>query len=147
MVKYYMGFMFLAWGLSFFTIVFIPHLNVLHLFYFLTVPYGILCLLTFYYVGLRGDIRKYPVILYVTFFVVSYLLYTSLRNFYIMPDLLKGKVADVYYVVGLLPIIFIYTPKTKDTTFPCCMCSCDDVREKSWFFDVRDNIVVLFPAQ
>lgn len=111
MVKYYIGFMFLAWGLSFFTFVFIPHLNISHLFYFLTVPYGVLCLLTFYFVGLRCDIRKYPIILYVAFVAISYLLYISLKKFYIMPGLLKGKVADAYYVVGLLPIIFIYTPK------------------------------------
>lgn len=112
MIKRYLLFMLYIWFLSLFTILFVPKFGVSTLFHFITVPYGVLCLLLFFYVGMRSDIKRYPYILYPTFLIITYILYSSIRSFVPSPDSNLGAIADVYYIVGLLPLIFIYTPKT-----------------------------------
>ncbi len=110
MIKNYKIFMFTVWFMSFFVIMFTPKISFSIIFQFITIPYGFLCFILFYAIGLKNDIRKYPYILYLTFFIIFYLLFSAMQMFYILADE-KGAVADVYYIVGLLPIIFIYTPK------------------------------------
>ncbi len=110
-IKFYMAFTLAMWFESFFSIIFTPNPNMGTLFNFLMVPYGFFCFIVFYWIGLKNDISKYPYILYITFLIITFILFKSMRNFYsyVLED--KGAVADVYYIVGLLPIIFIYTPK------------------------------------
>lgn len=111
MIKCYMVFMFTMWFFSSFVIYFSPNWGISTLFHFITIPYGFLCFMVFYWLGLKNDIRKYPYILYFTFVIIIYILFVSMRTFYFHVSEDKGAVADVYYIVGLLPIIFIYTPK------------------------------------
>lgn len=109
-IKTYRGFMFTVWVMAFPVVLFTGKMGVSTIFHFITVPYGFLCFLWFYSCGLKNDIRKYSYLLYPTFLVTFVILFTALRSFYFLTDE-KGAVADVYYIVGLLPIIFIYTPK------------------------------------
>ena len=109
-IKTYRGFMFTVWAMAFPVVLFTGKMGISTIFHFITVPYGFLCFLWFYSCGLKNDIRKYSYLLYPTFLVTFVILFTALRSFYFLSDE-KGAVADVYYIVGLLPIIFIYTPK------------------------------------
>ncbi|MBP5456272.1 MAG: O-antigen ligase family protein [Paludibacteraceae bacterium] len=111
MIRRYKTFVFTIWVMSFFVMLFTIDFGVNSLFRFIMIPDGFLCFMVFYRIGLTNDIRKYPYILYITFLIIVYILYTSMRTYYYVLDDDKGAVADVYYIVGLLPIIFIYTPK------------------------------------
>lgn len=109
-VKLYVAFMLIIWFLSLFVFVF-RKFGVSTLFHFLTVPYGAMVVLAFYYVGLRCDIKKYPIILWTAYLIIFYILFTSIRIVLLIPGFDMGAVADVYYIVGLLPLLFIYTPQ------------------------------------
>lgn len=109
-IKTYKVFMLTVWVMAFPVVLFKEPLSGSDIFHFITVPYGFLCFLWFYSCGLKNDIRKYPFLLYSAFIITFVILFTALRSFYYQLDE-KGAVADVYYIVGLLPLIFIYTPK------------------------------------
>lgn len=109
MIKWYKAFMFTTWFMALPVMLFNPVINIGSIFHFIVVPYGLLCFLLFYRLGLTNDIRKYPYILYPTFLIIFYMIFIAMQSFYISAND-KGAVADVYYIVGLLPIIFIYTP-------------------------------------
>lgn len=109
MIKSYKTFMFTAWLMAFPVMLSSPVVNVSVVFHYIVVPYGLLCFLLFYRLGLKNDIRKCPYILYPTFFAIFYLIFIAMQSYYTFADD-KGAVADVYYLVGLLPVIFIYTP-------------------------------------
>ena len=111
MIKSYLAFMFLVWFMSFFVIWSRSNFDIGTLFHFMTIPYGALCFVFFYDVGLKNDIRKYSYILYFTFIVITCILFSAQRTYYSLVLEDKGAIADVYYIVGLLPIIFIYTPR------------------------------------
>lgn len=108
-IKYYLHFFMLIWVLSFFVIAF-GDFSASNVFHLLTVPYGVMCILPFYYFARKSDIRKYPYILYLAFVVISYIMVTSLGQYYRTANGEEGALADLYYILGLLPIIFIYTP-------------------------------------
>lgn len=109
-VRHYLTFFIYIWVLSFFVIAF-KSFSVTDMFRLLMVPYGVMCMLPFYYVGLKTDIKKYPLILYSAFIIISYILFTSLGQYYTIANSDYGALADLYYILGLLPIIFIYTPQ------------------------------------
>lgn len=107
-VKLYLGFFLYVWFLSLFPFMF-GKMDVSHVFGFLTVPYGVMVLLTFYYVGRKTDIKQYWWILMAAFYVISAILFTAMRSFRMyMGD--QGALADIYYIVTLLPLVMLYTP-------------------------------------
>lgn len=82
------------------------------IFDFVTIPYGALVLILFYCLGLRTDIEK-PTILLWTYYIISLILIVAMQKFHNNGANLdeKGAVADVYYILGLLPLMLLYTPK------------------------------------
>lgn len=109
-VKLYLAFMLMIWVMSVPVFMFMPKFTINSLFHLITVPYGVMVVLAFYYVGIRCDIKKYPYILWLTYLVVFYILFTSIRMALLVSGLDMGAIADVYYIVGLLPLMFVYTP-------------------------------------
>lgn len=110
MIKTYRCTMFTIWSMSFPVILFTSQIDASTIFHIITIPYGFLCFLWFYSCGIKYDIRKYPLLLYIAFIIIFIIMFNAMRSYYLIYDN-KGAVADVYYLVGLLPIIFIYTPK------------------------------------
>ena len=109
-IRVYVLFFMYIWFLSLF-----PSLakstSLPHVFYSIVIPYGVMSLLTVYSVGYKADIRQYSWVLGITFLVLFYIMFTKWRayNLFIIDS--NGSVADVYYLVGLLPIILLYTPQ------------------------------------
>lgn len=109
-IKVYIVFFLYIWVLSLF-----PFLgttfDIPHIFRFLVIPYGVMSLLTFYTVGYKANIRQYPWVLGITFLVLFYWMFTKWRSYNLAIIDSNGAVADVYYLVGLLPLILLYTPQ------------------------------------
>lgn len=84
------------------------------IFDFVTIPYGALVLILFYCLGLRTNIEK-PTILLWTYYIIAVILIVAMREFHVSDAKLseRGAVADVYYILGLLPLILLYTPKKR----------------------------------
>lgn len=82
------------------------------IFDFVTIPYGALVLILFYCLGLRTNIEK-PTILLWTYYIIAVILIVAMREFYVSDASMseRGAIADVYYILGLLPLILLYTPK------------------------------------
>ena len=108
-VRLYLVFFLYIWFLSLFPFLF-GRMDVSHIFNFATVPYGGMVLLSFYYVGRKAEIKHHWWVLMATFYVISAILFTAMRSFRMyLGD--QGALADVYYVVTLLPLVMLYTPK------------------------------------
>jgi O-antigen ligase len=109
-IKTYLFFFLYIWFLSLF-----PFLgsdfDIPHIFRFLVIPYGVMSLLTFYTIGYKANIRQYPWVLGITFLVLFYWMFTKWRAYNLSIIDSNGAVADVYYLVGLLPIVLLYTPQ------------------------------------
>ena len=110
-IKVYLIFAFYIWLFSFFVYFSDNLYDVTTTFNFVMIPYGALTMYFFYIVGSKIDIRKYPLILVCTYVIIFFILFASMRDFRLELDEEKGDIADVYYIVGLLPLIFIYTPQ------------------------------------
>lgn len=109
-IKAYIVFFLYIWFLALF-----PFLgktfDIPHVFRFLVIPYGVMSLLTFYTVGYKANILQYPWVLGITFIVLVYWMFTKWRAYNLAIIDSNGAVADVYYLVGLLPLILLYTPQ------------------------------------
>lgn len=81
------------------------------IFGYLTVPYGALVTIAFFWAGKKNPIEKYPLILTTAFYAAAVLLFFFLRMFRMGISEEMGQLADVYYLLTLLPLVFIYTPK------------------------------------
>lgn len=92
--------------------------TLMRVFDFVTIPYGALALVLFYCLGLRTDIEK-PTIIKWVYYVIAAILMMAMRKFYVGGAIRdeKGAVADVYYILGLLPLMLLYTSK-KWAWFP-----------------------------
>lgn len=109
-IRVYVFFFMYIWFLSIFP--FLGKAATLpRVFYFLVIPYGVMSLLTVYSVGYKADIRQYSWVLGITFLVLFYIMFTKWRAYNLSIIDSNGAVADVYYLVGLLPIILLYTPQ------------------------------------
>lgn len=82
------------------------------IFDFVTIPYGALALILFYCIGLRTDVSK-PTILAVVYYIIAVILILAMRKFYVGGAVRdeKGAVADVYYILGLMPLMLLHTPR------------------------------------
>lgn len=108
-VRLYLGFFLYIWFLSLFPFLY-SSMTVSQIFNFATVPYGVMVLIVYYTVGQKADIKRYWWILMGTFYLISAILFFAMRAFReFYGD--QGALADVYYVVTLLPLVLLYTPK------------------------------------
>ena len=115
-IRVYVLFFMYIWFLSLFPFLG-KTMTLPRVFYFLVIPYGAMSLLTVYSVGYKADIHQYPWVLGITFLVLFYIMFTKWRAYNLSIIDSNGAVADVYYLVGLLPIILLYTPQ-KIKTIP-----------------------------
>lgn len=109
-VEAFIVFFLYIWFLAFFPFLFTT-IDVAHVFRFLVIPYGVMSLLTFYTVGYKANIQQYPWVLGITFLVLFYWMFTKWRAYNLAIIDSNGAVADVYYLVGILPLILLYTPQ------------------------------------
>lgn len=108
-VRLYLVFFIYIWFLSLFSFLY-SSMTVSQIFNFVTVPYGVLVLVLYYSLGQKVDIKQYWWLLMVTFYVITAILFFAMRNFRLLSGD-QGALADVYYVVTLLPLVLLYTPK------------------------------------
>ena len=97
------------WFLSLFPFLF-SNKSISQIFGFLTVPYGLMVLITFFSVGKRVPINKHSEVLSISFFLISAILFVAMRSFRMQVGE-QGALADIYYIVALLPLILVYFPK------------------------------------
>lgn len=109
-IKTYVLFSLYIWFLSLFSFLG-GIIDINRIFRFLVIPYGVMSLLTFYTVGYKANIRQYPWVLGITFLVLFYWMFTKWSAFNLAIIDSNGAIADVYYLVGLLPIALLYTPQ------------------------------------
>lgn len=108
-VRYYLFFFLYIWFLSLFPFLF-SRMTVSRIFGFATVPYGIMVLIVYYSVGHNAEIKQYWWVLMAAFCVIYAVLFVAMRNFRVLYGE-QGALADVYYVVTLLPLILLYIPQ------------------------------------
>lgn len=109
-IKVYILFCLYIWFLSLFSL-WNMSLTLPRAFRFLVVPYGAMSLLTVYVVGYKANIRQYAWVLGTTFLVLFYIMFTKWRAYNLDIIDSNGATADVYYLIGLLPLILLYTPQ------------------------------------
>lgn len=88
------------------------------------IPFGVMLMVVFYEVGSRFGVRKRNWMLVISYYIAAIILITAMATFYNTGADLeeKGAVADVYYILGLLPIMLVYTPK-KWVFLPILVCT------------------------
>lgn len=107
-VRMYLLFFIYIWILALPQFLF-SRMTISHIFGFATIPYGVMVLILFYNGSRKSDIKQYWWILMSAFVIISSILFLAMRDFRIfIGD--QGALADVYYVVTLLPLILLYTP-------------------------------------
>lgn len=109
-IIFYLIFSFWIWFLAIFSLV-NKSLDVGTIFHFLTVPYGAMALLLFFRLGISLDIKQYSWILLSVFYIIVVMLYRAFRVYTGGAESDYGTVADIYYVVGLLPLAMLFMPK------------------------------------
>lgn len=87
------------------------------------IPYCVMMTIVFYEVGSRYGVRKNRIFL-ICYYAAALLLISAMATFYNSGANLedKGATADVYYILGLLPLVLLYTPK-KWTFLPIVICA------------------------
>ena len=109
-IRYYLLFFIYVWILAIIPFISSYRMGVNEWFHFLTIPYGVMVVLVFFSVGGNADIKKYSWILWSSFVIISILFFRGMQSFR-LDAVRTGATSDVYYIVGLLPIILIYTIK------------------------------------
>lgn len=86
-------------------------------------PYGAMMMIVFFEVGSRYGVQKNHLFI-LAYYIAALILIVSMATFYDSGADLeeKGAVADVYYILGLLPLMLVYTPK-KWLFLPILVCS------------------------
>ena len=94
------------WFLALFSI---SNFSLSQIFNFITIPYGVMVLVLFYYIGHQTDILIYSKVFNVVFYLMAVIIsVTVIRHINLMSPQESG-LSDVYYVVSLLPLILVYT--------------------------------------
>lgn len=112
-IKIFVVFSMYIWFLSF------PYLGDFTfdtIYYFLVVPFGVMVLLTFYYLGLKNDINNSSWILLTLFYAIAYI-FISKRQSSLLGIEDEVMVANSYYLLCLLPIILVFH-KNKYSIIP-----------------------------
>lgn len=105
---------FYMWFASFFPFIVNGNYTIPSIFFFLLKPYGFFVFMCFLYCGIQLNLKdsKYPMM--ILFIILSALVVYSMlkyRVLFIFDE--KGAVADVYYLLGLLPYMFVVSKKLK----------------------------------
>lgn len=108
-IKLYIIFFLYVWLCALFPFLY-SRMLINQVFNVLTVPYGIMVLLVYFTIGYRNNIKQFPFILIICYLVISFILFTAMR-LYRVDEGEQGAIADVYYIVGLLPLILLYMPQ------------------------------------
>lgn len=108
-LRIYTVFFLYVWFLSLFPFLFGPK-TMRSVFGFLTVPYGLMVMITFFSIAKKVPIKKYSEVLLIGFFIISAILFVAMRSFRLQMGI-QGALADVYYIVGLLPLVMLYLPR------------------------------------
>lgn len=87
------------------------------------IPYGAMLTIVFFEIGLRYSIQKSRILL-VSYYIAAFILVAAMARFYDSGANLddKGAAADVYYILGMFPLIMAYTSK-KWIMLPIVVCS------------------------
>ena len=109
-IRRYLAFFIYIWILAFIPFIASYRIGLEELFHFLTVPYGVMVLLVFFSIGMKTDLKMYSWILWFCFVLSSILFFRGMQSFR-TDEIRTGSTSDVYYIVGLLPIILINTAK------------------------------------
>lgn len=109
-IRYYLFFFIYIWLLAFIPFVSAYKMGMNEWYHFLTIPYGVMVLLTFYSIGNKVDLKQYSWILWSCFVVISIVFFRGMQVFR-SEAIRVGSTSDVYYIVGLLPFILINTVK------------------------------------
>lgn len=96
-----------AFWVMFLSVWTISDLKINTLFEYATIPYGVMVMLIFYGVGKHLSLTRDYKMLQLTFYVLAALIFVAMRNWRLLSDD-KGAVADVYYVLGLLPLMLVF---------------------------------------
>lgn len=110
-IRLYLIFMLYVWVLAVPSALFTSSVTPSLLFHLTVVPYGVFVFVLCYYLGLKNEITSFRIILSITYLLLFIILYLAMRDYQLEMDEDKGAVADVYYIVTLLPLIFIYVPE------------------------------------
>lgn len=86
----------------------IPDFEISTLFEYVTIPYGVMVMLVFYVVGKHLSLTHDYKLLQFTFYILAVIIFVAMRNWRLLSND-KGAVADVYYVLGLLPLMLVFT--------------------------------------
>lgn len=109
-IRYYLAFFIYIWFLAFIPFITSYKIGLSEWFHFLIIPYGVMVLLAFFSIGRKADLKQYSWILWSCFVIISLLFFRGMQSF--RSDAVRiGATSDVYYIVGLLPIILINTVK------------------------------------
>lgn len=108
-IKIYAIFFLYVWFLAFLMFLF-RKMTVSAVFDILTVPYGLMVLVTFFTIAKKIPIKQYSAILLFSYVAISAVLFVAMRSFRLQMGV-QGALADVYYIVGLLPLVMLYLPK------------------------------------
>lgn len=109
-IRYYIVFFIYIWLLASIPFLTAYRMRIYEWYHFLTIPYGVMVLLTFYSIGNKVDIKQYSWVLWGCFAVISILFFRGFQ--YFRSEAIRvGSTSDVYYIVGLLPFILINTVK------------------------------------
>ena len=109
-IRCYLAFFIYIWLLAFIPFITSYKIGLSEWFHFLTIPYGVMVLLAFFSIGRKADLKQYSWILWSCFVIISLLFFRGMQSF--RSDAVRiGATSDVYYIVGLLPIILINTVK------------------------------------
>lgn len=109
-IVYYLSFAIWIWFLSCFSL-FNKSIDASVIFHFITVPYGCLVLIMFFSLSLTVEIKQYSWLLLSVFYIIVIMLYMAFRNYTGGAESDYGTVADIYYVIGLLPLAMLYMPR------------------------------------
>ncbi|MFA6200235.1 MAG: O-antigen ligase family protein [Bacteroidales bacterium] len=90
---------------------FLDEFTILSLFNFITVPFGAMVFVTFYYVGLKNDFKKIKSILLFTFYIISIIFIFKRQNYLVGAADFDTMVINSYYSLCLLPLILIFHNK------------------------------------
>ncbi len=108
-IRLYEVFFLYVWFLALFSFLF-KRITIGSAFGFLTVPYGLMVLIVFFSIAKKVPIKKYSEILLFSYVAISAILFVAMRSFRLQMGV-QGALADVYYIVGLLPLIMLYLPQ------------------------------------
>ena len=108
-LRIYAIFFLYVWFLSLFPFLF-SRKTIGQIFSFLTVPYGLMVLVSFFSIAKKVPIKRYSEVLIIGFFIISAVLFVAMRSFRLQMGI-QGALADIYYIVGLLPLIMLYMPR------------------------------------